>query len=148
MAVANDRQGGNESSAAVLVLLRAPYCARHLSCLETGVRVEGVMSNRAVVFRAHRLAAARRRDPRLISGWRLPCAGTGQPDADWVAGISIGAINSALIAGNSPDKGVERLRKFCEAINTPPFGIPDMKWIELKGELPTARSIRRAHWEC
>jgi len=25
---------------------------------------------------------------------------------DWVAGISIGAINAALIAGNSPDKRV------------------------------------------
>src|SRR5262245_10671631 len=31
---------------------------------------------------------------------------------DWVAGISIGAINSALIAGNPPEKRVERLREF------------------------------------
>ncbi len=53
---------------------------------------------------------------------------------DWVAGISIGAINSALIAGNSPDKRVERLREFWEAITAPPFGIPDMKWLEPKGE--------------
>jgi predicted acylesterase/phospholipase RssA len=29
---------------------------------------------------------------------------------DWVAGISIGAINSAIIAGNHPDKRVEKLR--------------------------------------
>jgi NTE family protein len=50
---------------------------------------------------------------------------------DWIAGISIGAINSALIAGNSPDKRVERLREFWEAITTPPFGILDMKWCEL-----------------
>ena len=34
---------------------------------------------------------------------------------DWVAGISIGAVNSALIAGNSPEKRVERLREFWEA---------------------------------
>ena len=52
---------------------------------------------------------------------------------DWVAGISIGAINSALIAGNPAEKRVERLREFWEAITTPPFGIPD--FYEPKGEL-------------
>lgn len=31
---------------------------------------------------------------------------------DWVAGISIGAINAALIAGNPPERQVERLREF------------------------------------
>jgi NTE family protein len=31
---------------------------------------------------------------------------------DWVAGISIGAVNSALIAGNPPEKRVENLREF------------------------------------
>lgn len=31
---------------------------------------------------------------------------------DWVAGISIGAINAALIAGNPPERRVERLREF------------------------------------
>ena len=30
----------------------------------------------------------------------------------WVAGISIGAINAAIIAGNPPEKRVERLREF------------------------------------
>lgn len=35
---------------------------------------------------------------------------------DWVAGISIGAINAALIAGNAPDKRVERLREFWEGV--------------------------------
>jgi NTE family protein len=38
---------------------------------------------------------------------------------DWVAGISIGAINSALIAGNPPEQRVERLRAFWEQITTP-----------------------------
>jgi NTE family protein len=44
---------------------------------------------------------------------------------DWVAGISIGAINAALIAGNAPERRVERLRQFWEDI-TPPFwpGLP------------------------
>src|SRR5487761_1733621 len=35
---------------------------------------------------------------------------------DWVAGISIGAINSALIAGNPPQARVDRLRSFWEAV--------------------------------
>src|SRR5689334_9761491 len=43
---------------------------------------------------------------------------------DWVAGISIGAVNSALIAGNPPEKRVERLREFWEAVSTSPVGLP------------------------
>src|SRR6201988_2867666 len=38
---------------------------------------------------------------------------------DWVAGISIGAINAALIAGNSPEMRVEKLREFWRTITTP-----------------------------
>lgn len=41
----------------------------------------------------------------------------------WVAGISIGAINAALIAGNAPQRRVERLRKFWETITEGPFGV-------------------------
>ena len=41
---------------------------------------------------------------------------------DWVAGISIGAINSALIAGNPPDRRVDKLRQFWEGITTDVFG--------------------------
>lgn len=33
---------------------------------------------------------------------------------NWVAGISIGAINAALIAGNAPERRVERLQTFWE----------------------------------
>jgi NTE family protein len=40
---------------------------------------------------------------------------------DWVAGISIGAINSALIAGNPADKRVEKLRKFWELVTMTPL---------------------------
>ena len=43
---------------------------------------------------------------------------------DWVAGIFIGAINSALIAGNPPEKRVERLREFWETVSNSPVGIP------------------------
>jgi NTE family protein len=42
---------------------------------------------------------------------------------DWVAGISIGAINSALIAGNASHKRVDALRTFWETITEPPFGL-------------------------
>jgi len=38
---------------------------------------------------------------------------------DWVAGISIGAINAAIVAGNAPAQRVERLRAFWEAITAP-----------------------------
>ena len=38
---------------------------------------------------------------------------------DWVAGISIGAINAAIIAGNAPERRVERLRSFWEEITAP-----------------------------
>ena len=36
---------------------------------------------------------------------------------DWVAGISIGAFNAALIAGNPPERRVERLREFWEEVS-------------------------------
>jgi NTE family protein len=42
---------------------------------------------------------------------------------DWVAGISIGAINGALIAGNAPERRVERLRTFWEQITAAPLGL-------------------------
>src|SRR5262245_61038830 len=53
---------------------------------------------------------------------------------DWVAGISIGAINSALIAGNPPEKRVERLREFWETVSTSAVGIPYLPWLKLRDE--------------
>ena len=58
---------------------------------------------------------------------------------DWVSGISIGAINSALIAGNPPEKRVERLREFWETVSTSAAGIPYFP--ELKFEDEFAHSI-------
>ena len=37
---------------------------------------------------------------------------------DWVAGISIGAINAAIIAGNAPSERVARLRAFWERVSS------------------------------
>src|SRR6516164_5838016 len=53
-------------------------------------------------------------------GWSSPT---------WFVGISIGAINSAILAGNPPQRRVERLRTFWDrasAINT--FELP--AWLE------------------
>jgi len=55
---------------------------------------------------------------------------------DWIAGISIGAINAALIAGNPPQARLEKLRAFWEQVSTQlvfdPFGIAH-EW--LRGDL-------------
>lgn len=40
----------------------------------------------------------------------------------WIAGISIGAINAALIAGNPPERRLQRLREFWDGVSTSPFG--------------------------
>ena len=37
---------------------------------------------------------------------------------DWIAGVSIGAINAALMAGNSPERRVARLREFWERLSS------------------------------
>ncbi len=39
-------------------------------------------------------------------------------DPEWVAGISIGAINSAIIAGNPPERRVKRLREFWDRVSS------------------------------
>ena len=39
-------------------------------------------------------------------------------EIDWVAGISIGAANAALIAGNPPEKRVEALRNFWKGLSS------------------------------
>jgi len=54
---------------------------------------------------------------------------------NWVAGISIGAINAAIIAGNASHKRVDRLRDFWETVSTSPLGIPYYKSIELQNAL-------------
>jgi NTE family protein len=43
-------------------------------------------------------------------------------DLHWIAGVSIGAINSALIAGNPADRRVERVREFWDRVSQ--FSMP------------------------
>jgi len=40
-------------------------------------------------------------------------------EPEWIAGISIGAVNAAIIAGNEPDKRVPRLKEFWEMVSAP-----------------------------
>jgi NTE family protein len=39
-------------------------------------------------------------------------------EPDWIAGISIGAVNAAIIAGNERDKRVPRLKEFWEMVSS------------------------------
>jgi NTE family protein len=42
-------------------------------------------------------------------------------EPDWVAGVSIGGINAAIIAGNPPERRLERLRAFWDLITSRPI---------------------------
>ena len=60
-------------------------------------------------------------------------------DPDWVAGISIGAVNAALIAGNAPEARVEKLREFWKRVTRSGFldgsALLGMAPFELRGDL-------------
>ncbi|MGZ5852363.1 MAG: DUF3734 domain-containing protein [Hyphomicrobium sp.] len=60
---------------------------------------------------------------------------------DWVVGISIGAINAAIIAGNAPERRVDRLRGFWEEISAPAMGFhADVVGLFERGEAARARA--------
>ncbi len=59
---------------------------------------------------------------------------------DWVAGISIGAINAAIIAGNPPNRRVEKLREFWERITNLLFDVDAHGLGSLLGYGDSARS--------
>src|SRR5690348_16521428 len=48
-------------------------------------------------------------------------------EPDWVAGISIGAVNAAIIAGNERDKRVDRLKEFWNMVSKQVFWNPVTK---------------------
>jgi NTE family protein len=56
---------------------------------------------------------------------------------DWVAGISIGALNSAIIAGNAPAERVENLRTFWQEITVNPL----LGWTDLWTKGDFARGL-------
>ena len=53
---------------------------------------------------------------------------------NWVAGISIGAMNSAIIAGNPPERRVARLREFWEMVSASPLGLPNFTALDPKNQ--------------
>jgi NTE family protein len=59
---------------------------------------------------------------------------------DWVVGISIGAINAAIIASNAPERCVDRLREFWEEITAPAMGF-DADVVGLFGRGEAARAL-------
>ncbi|MBU6439519.1 MAG: patatin-like phospholipase family protein [Betaproteobacteria bacterium] len=64
-------------------------------------------------------------------------------DPDWVAGVSIGAINAALIAGNPPGKRLERLREFWELVSSPmPVALAQVLDGDLRGAFNEASALR------
>lgn len=58
---------------------------------------------------------------------------------DWVAGISIGAINSALIAGNAPGERVDKLRSFWQEVTANPL----LDWAASLDQLAPKGNIAR-----
>src|SRR3984893_9389074 len=57
---------------------------------------------------------------------------------DWVAGISIGAINAAIIAGNPPASRVDRLQEFWDLVSS-----PQTPWLGHSVLLPSAGAMER-----
>lgn len=49
-------------------------------------------------------------------------------EPSWIAGISIGAVNSAIIAGNPPQTRVAKLREFWELVSDGDIGWPNGGW--------------------
>lgn len=64
---------------------------------------------------------------------------------DWISGVSIGAINAALIAGNPPERRVERLEEFWHLVSSgmalPGAAFPASPWAKAAAELPAQRSV-------
>ncbi|MFM0522820.1 MULTISPECIES: patatin-like phospholipase family protein [Caballeronia] len=62
---------------------------------------------------------------------------------NWIAGISIGALNTAIIAGNALEHRVTRLLEFWETICQPAFGFPLPAFVE-RALFDSGDEIRKA----
>jgi NTE family protein len=63
---------------------------------------------------------------------------------DWVAGISIGAINAAIVAGNPPERRVAQLRQFWETVSANWIAAPaleDDQFREAYNQLSAASTL-------
>jgi NTE family protein len=66
---------------------------------------------------------------------------------DWVSGISIGAVNAAIIAGNRPEQRVQQLRAFWETVSQPPFGVPNFTGLDFHSEYMHAAINQLRSWD-
>jgi len=62
-------------------------------------------------------------------------------DPDWVADISIGDVNAALIAGNAPEDRVAKLRSFWEGMTSGPGGAATIAPLNCLEAMSSARRI-------
>src|SRR5215471_21641400 len=64
-------------------------------------------------------------------------------EPNWVAGISIGALNTAVIAGNPVETRVQKLREFWETICRPAAYMPPIETLQHLVERagPDARKV-------
>ncbi len=64
-------------------------------------------------------------------------------DVSWVAGISIGAVNAAIIAGNPPHKRLSRLKKFWLTVSggMPNVVLPEIDHIREAAHLMAAGTV-------
>ena len=89
------------------------------------------------IYVEHQPAGAVKEPPNCPARWYLVLQGGGalgayqggvyqalheaSIDPDWVVGMSIGAINGAIIAGNEVDTRLERLREFWDRVERKPL---------------------------
>ena len=68
-------------------------------------------------------------------------------EPDWVAGISVGAINAAIIAGNPPEARIEKLRALWETITAnPAWSWPVQSIGKEDGPVPAAPNPQDRGW--
>ena len=63
-------------------------------------------------------------------------------EPNWIAGISIGALNTALIAGNPPETRLQKLREFWETICRPAVPLPPNDYMQALVESGGAHARR------
>jgi NTE family protein len=57
-------------------------------------------------------------------------------EPDWIAGISIGSVNAAIIAGNEPAQRVRKLKDFWEKVSSP------VPWVSVPVPMPRSNQQR------
>src|SRR3974390_484512 len=60
---------------------------------------------------------------------------------NWFAGISIGALNAAVLAGSPPARRIEQLRAFWDSICRQPSGLPTLPFQPGDGQWPSGMRL-------